>query len=294
MKRKELFFRLVIMVTAICCLTPVLVSGQTATKTNTRADSSAILETALNYMEGAYTADADRMQKALWPELHKITLRTIPQTGRTILASNGYSQLIEGVRDSKALVNNSDKKIKVTIEVINEGMACVKITSSMFNDFLQLANLDGQWKIINVLWNWGVDSPRRDKSIIFDSDKEKVGIEGAAMDYIDGFFSGDALRMERAIHPEINKVTIVTSRVTGKSFLTKMGSGPLIEYTSAKLGLLEKEKRGITVRIMDSMDNMASVEVISATLYDYLQLAKVDGNWKIINVLWKSKPVATK
>jgi hypothetical protein len=51
-----------------------------------------------------------------------------------------------------------------------------------------------------------------------------------------------------------------------------------------------KEKCGILVRIMDSMDNLASVEVISATLIDYLQLAKIDGNWKIVNVLWKPKP----
>jgi len=292
MRRPNSFLQIVLIFTGLFYLTSF--SGYAQNKLYTRADSAAIVETALNYMEGAYTADADRIQKALWPELNKITPRTIPNVGKTILASNCYSQLIEGVRQSKAMVDNSDKKIKVTIESINEGMACVKITSSMFNDFLQLANLDGQWKIINVLWNWGVDAPRRDKSIIFDSEKEKAGIEGAAMDYIDGFFSGDAVRMERAIHPEINKVTIVTSPATGKSYFSKMGSVTLIEYTGAKFGLRDKEKRDIAVRIMDSMDNLASVEVISATLIDYLQLAKIDGNWKIINVLWKSKPVATK
>jgi hypothetical protein len=292
MKKTKLLIQSVLLVLVLYSLTFKPLVAQV--KTDLKADSAAILETALNYMEGAYTADADRMQKALWPELNKIIPRILPQTGKTILSSNCYSQLIEVVRQMKGMVDNSDKKIKVTIETINEGMACVKITSSMFNDFLQMAKIDGMWKIINVLWTWGADSPRRDKSIVFDPEKEKAGIEGAAMDYIDGFFSGDAVRMERAIHPEINKVTVVTSAVTGKSYFSKMGSGPLIEYTDAKFGLRDKEKREITVRIMDSMDNLASVEVISATLIDYLQLAKINESWKIINVLWKPKPVATK
>lgn len=149
-------------------------------------------------------------------------------------------------------------------------------------------------EIINVLWTWGADSPRRDRSMIFDPVKEKEAIETAAMYYIDGFFSGDAVRMERAVHPEINKVTVIGSPVTGKSFFSKMGSVTLIELTVAKVGLLEKEKRGIKVRIMDSMDGLASVEVISSTLYDFLQMAKINGNWKIINVLWKPRPAPPK
>ena len=60
-------------------------------------DKKAILETAMNYMEGAYTADAERMQKALWPELNKILPYTIPKTGKMALTSNCYSQLIEVV-----------------------------------------------------------------------------------------------------------------------------------------------------------------------------------------------------
>jgi hypothetical protein len=32
--------------------------------------------------------------------------------------------------------------------------------------------------------------------------------------------------------------------------------------------------------------------VLSAMYYDYLQVAKIDGEWKIINVLWVMNPNA--
>ena len=44
-------------------------------------DKKAVVETAMNYMEGAYTADAERMALAVHPELTKVKLSTFPQTG---------------------------------------------------------------------------------------------------------------------------------------------------------------------------------------------------------------------
>ncbi len=255
-------------------------------------DNNAVIETAKNYIEGGYTADADRMHKALWPELYKAIPVTIPKSGITMLATNCHSQLIENVRMVK--VDNTDKKINISVEVINEGMAAVKITSAQFNDFLHMAYMNGEWKIINILWTWGSDSQRRDKSLVFDPEKEKGAIEQAALDYIDGFFEGSADRMTKAVHPEINKVTFYVNPKSGKGWFSKMGSSMLIGYTAAKAGLMDKEKRNINVKILDVMDGLASVEILSATLYDYLHLAKINGQWKIINVLWKPKPAPVK
>ena len=253
-------------------------------------DKNAIIETAKNYSEGGYAADADRMQKALWPELYKAIPVTIPKTEITMLATTCYSQLIEGVRMAKT--DNSDKKINISVEAINEGMASVKITSTQFNDFLQMAFLNGEWKIINVLWTYGAESPRRDKSLVFDPEKEKGAIEQAALDYIEGYFEGNADRMTKAVHPEVNKVTFRSDPKSGRGFFSQMSSSMLIGFTAAapKTGLMDKEKWKISVKILNIMDGLASVEVISSQYFDYLHLAKINGQWKIINVLWKLNP----
>ena len=43
-------------------------------------------------------------------------------------------------------------------------------------------------------------------------------------------------------------------------------------------------------RILDRFENAAVVKIVAAEWIDYLELAKVDGQWKIINVLWELKP----
>ena len=43
---------------------------------------------------------------------------------------------------------------------ISHDMALVKVTSAMYIDLLQIAKVNGEWKIINVLWVPNPDRPR--------------------------------------------------------------------------------------------------------------------------------------
>lgn len=51
-----------------------------------------------------------------------------------------------------------------------------------------------------------------------------------------------------------------------------------------------KERQQKEVTILDRYENVASVKIIASDWIDYLHLAKVDGRWVIINVLWERKP----
>jgi len=48
-------------------------------------EKKAIKEAVLNYLEGWYDGDVDRMTKALHPELAKRALATLPQTGTSFI-----------------------------------------------------------------------------------------------------------------------------------------------------------------------------------------------------------------
>lgn len=43
-------------------------------------------------------------------------------------------------------------------------------------------------------------------------------------------------------------------------------------------------------RILDLYQNAGAARITMAGWVDYLQLAKVDGRWVIVNVLWERKP----
>jgi len=44
------------------------------------------------------------------------------------------------------------------------------------------------------------------------------------------------------------------------------------------------------VTILDRYNNAAVVKVVASDWIDYLEIAKINGEWKIINVLWELKP----
>ena len=46
--------------------------------------------------------------------------------------------------------------------------------------------------------------------------------------------------------------------------------------------------------MLDVYENAASAKIIAATWIDYLHLARWNGQWKIVNVLWELKPVPKK
>jgi len=121
---------------------------------------------------------------------------------------------------------------------------------------------------------------------------EQAAITAAALDYIEGFFSGDAERMARALHPELTKVIVMAPQQGMNAFTRKMTATELIELTRSKRGVIPREQWGIEVTVLDMHGSMAAVKIVNPKFFDYLQLAKVDGSWKIVNVLW-GYPVST-
>ena len=63
------------------------------------------------------------------------------------------------------------------------------------------------------------------------SPDESAVITKTALDYIEGWYAGDAARMERALHPELAKRMISTDPKTGRSQFNHLGAMALVEHT---------------------------------------------------------------
>jgi hypothetical protein len=120
---------------------------------------------------------------------------------------------------------------------------------------------------------------------------DSAAIRATALDYAEGWYTGDAERMGRALHPELVKRIVVADTVTGKSVLQNMGASALVNGTRHGYGqTTPKDKQQKDVTILDIFGNAASAKAVMADWVDYMQLAKVDGRWVIVNVLWEKKP----
>jgi hypothetical protein len=96
--------------------------------------------------------------------------------------------------------------------------------------------------------------------------------------------------MERALHPELAKRIVRTSK-EGMSNLNQISAMTLVQYTRRGGGKnTPKEKQQKDVTILDVFENAASVKVVASDWIDYLHMAKWNGRWVIVNVLWELKP----
>ena len=129
-------------------------------------------------------------------------------------------------------------------------------------------------------------SPRMSAQSAADS----AGIRAAALDYIDGWYAADGARMEQALHPELAKRNVSTD-AQGRSQLRQMSAMTLVQGTRRGGGShIPVAERRNEVRILDIFNGAASVRVRAATWIDYMHLARVNGRWVIMNVLWENDP----
>jgi Putative lumazine-binding len=119
---------------------------------------------------------------------------------------------------------------------------------------------------------------------------DSVAIRATALNYVEGWYEGNADRMARALHPELVKRIVVRDTTTGKTMVQGMGASVLVNSTRHGYGKeTPKERQQKEVTILDIFGNAASAKAVMADWVDYMQLGKVDGQRVIVNVLWERK-----
>lgn len=119
---------------------------------------------------------------------------------------------------------------------------------------------------------------------------DSTAIKNSALNYIEGWYTGNAERMSKAVHPKLAKRLVAKHPENGKWVLSDQDASILIKYTKKGTGTrIPENKRRKKIKILDTFQNTASVKIIAASWVDYLHMAKWKGEWKIINVLWEKR-----
>ena len=116
---------------------------------------------------------------------------------------------------------------------------------------------------------------------------DAAAIERCLLDYFEGWFDGDAVRMERALHPGLAKHALgqdatrsdrldVTTRdeMVGA---TRQGQGRRRDVTD----------RAIRIEIASVSGDIASAIVHSAVYVEFALLARTSDGWRITSTLWR-------
>jgi hypothetical protein len=119
---------------------------------------------------------------------------------------------------------------------------------------------------------------------------ERKEVEKAILNYVDAFYEADTSKAYESVAPFLAKRGYYISK-DGTSHEATMSFDQLIRL--AKRWKQNKEITAATpkkITIFDVLDRTASAKLEARWGIDYFHLARYNGKWMIVNVLWQDYP----
>jgi len=129
------------------------------------------------------------------------------------------------------------------------------------------------------------------QSISLEEHPEYAGVKMAIADYVEGIYEVDSTRIERSVHPELRKRGYWYNAKEGAYMDNLDMSFEQLVNLAANWnadGKSADENSTKIIEIYDLNDRTASAKLTAEWGIDYFHLAKIDGKWMIMNVLWQS------
>jgi len=143
------------------------------------------------------------------------------------------------------------------------------------------------YKLITFLFTLIVITPLRAEVKV--SKEDSKAITQAALNYIESQHQVAPEKMAKALHKKLAKRTFWQSS-QGKDYVMETSYDTMIKVAASynKGGNKFPKSPIKTVKILDADERVASVKLTADDWIDYMHLIKSeDGQWKIINVLWR-------
>ena len=117
--------------------------------------------------------------------------------------------------------------------------------------------------------------------------EDAAAIRGCLLDYFEGWFDGDATRMDRALHPGLAKHALGQGMDRSET-LDVTTKDEMVEATRLGRGRTrDVPDRAIRIDIASVSGGIASAIVHSAVYVEYALLARTPNGWRITSTLWR-------
>jgi hypothetical protein len=119
--------------------------------------------------------------------------------------------------------------------------------------------------------------------------QDSVEIKQAALGYIESQHNVNPKQMGEVLHPRLVKRSVFKDKTTQKDFVSEYFAENMIilaeKYNTKGDKFPKNPKKEVT--FLDVSAKTASVKLMADEWIDYMHIVKVNGEWKIINVLWQ-------
>ena len=120
--------------------------------------------------------------------------------------------------------------------------------------------------------------------------QEKAKVERACMDYIEGFYEGDTVKLIASLKPTMYKIGYWKNDKTGVyEYNGQMTWRQALDYAKRVMEKKNFAKPGSpkNVEVLDIGNSIASAKVTAWWGFDYVLLSRQGDKWMIEQVLWE-------
>lgn len=122
-------------------------------------------------------------------------------------------------------------------------------------------------------------------------DSAATAIRHSALEFEEAWYTGNAQRMAAVLHPSFTMRHVGTDAPTGHSVLDQdVDARQLLELTRQGHGEVPVAMQRHDVTVLDVYANAATARIATWYGVDYLQLARWNGRWLIMSVVWGKTP----
>lgn len=121
-----------------------------------RADSLAIRQVALDYIESQHHVKPEQFERAAHPRMVKRTFWTNKETGKEYLRETFTDAMIllaETYNQEGDKFPENPKKEVIILDIYDK-TASVKLIADDWIDYMHIVKLNGVWQLVNVLWQF--------------------------------------------------------------------------------------------------------------------------------------------
>lgn len=121
------------------------------------------------------------------------------------------------------------------------------------------------------------------------SQEDLDAIERAALDYLEGYVTGDPERHRRAYHPECVKRRFTLDEESGITGMMTISVETMVEWAGSGRTVLGD--CDVEVFIDDVFEDMASVRIYSCKWVDFAHVVKGRDEWRLLHITWHRREV---
>ena len=110
---------------------------------------------------------------------------------------------------------------------------------------------------------------------------DRDAVQATVTNYIEAYYTGDATRIEAALHPHYLK-HMIHRNIPMREWTAEQMVQSVRSQGPANMPAAEKTEQ---VTVMDISGDIASAKLVTPHWVDYMTLQKVNGDWKILSVV---------